>query len=78
MTEPLILVIDQGTHATRALVFDEDGRVRAEAFCEIALRGSGTALVEQDATEIVASVRAVVQKVLADATVQRLGWAGRA
>lgn len=70
-------MIDQGTHATRALVFDEDGRVRAEAFCEIALRGSGTALVEQDATEIVASVRAVVQKVLADATVQRLG-VGRA
>lgn len=77
MTAPLTLVIDQGTHATRALAFDEDGKVRASAFCEVGLRGHGTAEVEQDADEIVASLHAVLQKVVADSTVRRLG-VGRA
>ncbi len=72
---PLTLVIDQGTHATRAFAFDEDGRVRASAFREVALRGSGSAQVEQDAEEIAASVDEVVQAVLADTTVRRLGVA---
>lgn len=73
MPQPLTLVIDQGTHATRALAFDENGRVRASAVRKIKLKGHGTAQVEQDGREIIASLHEVVQAVLADETVRSLG-----
>lgn len=75
MPQPLTLVIDQGTHATRALAFDENGALRASALQPIGLRGHGTSHVEQDGAEIIASLHQVVETVLADGTVRRLGLA---
>ncbi|UCG14033.1 MAG: hypothetical protein JSU72_06060 [Deltaproteobacteria bacterium] len=69
----LTLVIDQGTLNTKALALDEQGNVRASAACSIALNRRGSALVEQEPDEILASVQEVVSRVLADATVRRLG-----
>ncbi len=72
---PLTLIIDQGTHATRALAFDADGQVRAAAHCPITLRRLNADRVEQDAAEIAASLRQVVSEILADDVVRPTGIA---
>lgn len=69
--EQLILVIDQGTHATRAVVFDSNGALAASSNAAVDLVGHGTDTVEQDSAQIVASVRSVVQDVLSHPTVAR-------
>lgn len=53
---PLYLAIDQGTHASRALVFDAVGRTVARASRDVALARPQPDRAEQDADEIVASV----------------------
>ncbi len=68
----LILVIDQGTHATRALVIDEEGRIRTSSFCGVSLQRLGPDRVEQDAEEIAASVAYVVKDVLASEKIRGL------
>ncbi len=73
MQKPLTLVIDQGTHATRALVLDENGNVRFSSFCKIALKPCGSDRIEQDANEILSSVDAVVQAALSDPEVRKAG-----
>jgi glycerol kinase len=60
-----ILAIDQGTHATRAIVFDGQGRVVASAQQAVALHRHSRSEVEQDAMEILASMRTVITEVLA-------------
>ncbi|MCU7804869.1 MAG: hypothetical protein KZQ96_16900 [Candidatus Thiodiazotropha sp. (ex Lucinoma borealis)] len=60
------LAIDQGTHASRAILFDEYGDVLSGAVCDISLQRIDAQRVEQDATEILASVRQVVAEVVAD------------
>jgi len=75
MTDPLTLVIDQGTRSTRALAFDAQGRVRASASRPVSLQGYGSDRVEQDAAEIMASVHQVVDQVLAEPDVRRRGVA---
>lgn len=72
MSESQTLVIDQGTFATRALILDAAGNVRASAFCEIGLRRLGPDLVEQDADEIIASLHRVIKAVLNDANIRHL------
>lgn len=72
---PLTLVIDQGTHATRALAFDEHGRIQASAYCPIALHGAGSDHVEQDAAEIVASMWQVLHELLDHPEVKKRGIA---
>jgi glycerol kinase len=52
----LVLAIDQGTHASRALVVDETGRVVARGVREIALAHPQPDRAEQDGEEIVASI----------------------
>lgn len=69
------LIIDQGTHATRAFAFDEDGRIRASAYAPLALNRLSADKIEQDAAEIINSVHQVVQNVLANETVRRQGVA---
>lgn len=71
--QPLTLVIDQGTLSTRALALNENGKVLASASCDVSLRSRGSESVEQDANEIIASVREVVQTVLGSSRVRRLG-----
>jgi glycerol kinase len=65
--DALFLAIDQGTHASRALIFDGRGRLVAEGVQEIALHRHGPDVVEQDPEELVASVFAAVERALADA-----------
>lgn len=65
MPGPLTLAIDQGTHASRALVFDASGEVIAQAQCPVTLQRQGADRVEQDASEILASVNGVTEEVLA-------------
>jgi glycerol kinase len=62
----LVLAIDQGTHSTRAIVFDAQGRGVAQARRPVALNAIRHDTVEQDADEIRRSLHAVVNQVLAD------------
>jgi glycerol kinase len=75
MTDPLTLVIDQGTFSTRALAFDTGGQVQAAAFRKVSLQGYGSDQVEQDAEEIAVSVDQVVAEVLDHPIVRQLGVA---
>ncbi len=74
-SDHLTLVIDQGTHATRAMAIDTDGKVRCSAFCKVALKRRSPDFAEQDAWEILSSARYVVKQLLADKTVKKLGIA---
>jgi glycerol kinase len=60
----LILVIDQGTHATRALALDMQGRACAAAYRTVTLKRRTSAVVEQDPLEILASAQAVIRQIL--------------
>ncbi|MBW6496478.1 MAG: hypothetical protein K0B16_18370 [Burkholderiaceae bacterium] len=55
-SDPLILAIDQGTHASRAVVLDRRGCVISSAAQEIALTRPQQDWAEQDGDEMVASV----------------------
>ena len=50
------LAIDQGTHASRAIVFDERGVVAASAHRDVSLRRLQPGWVEQDPDEILTSI----------------------
>jgi glycerol kinase len=76
----LTLAIDQGTHATRALVFDGRGRMLVHKRRAVSLQARSRAEVEQSPSEILDSLHAVVADILhhpgIDAT--RIGSAGLA
>jgi len=59
----LFLAIDQGGHASRAIVFNHKGEVVAEAFQNIAVTHPESNRVEHDATELIASIRTVITDV---------------
>jgi glycerol kinase len=61
---PYTLAIDQGTHASRALLFDARGHVVASRLLPVALSRPGPGRAEQDAGEILDSVRRAVAAVL--------------
>ena len=60
------LVIDQGTHASRAAIFDSTGQSHGIWLQEVALSRIDRRRVEQDAGEILASVQTVIQQAAAD------------
>lgn len=64
-----LLALDQGTTSSRAIIFDEQGRVHATAQRETKIRTPHSGWVEQDADEIWSSQIAVVQQALASAHV---------
>ncbi|RTZ58961.1 MAG: glycerol kinase [Gammaproteobacteria bacterium] len=66
MTADPYLAIDQGTHASRAIVFDGSGNIVSLAQREVALRRIKTGRVEQDPDQILASVRECLLSVLAN------------
>lgn len=68
---PLYLAIDQGGHASRAIVFDSQAGAQAMAEAPVATLRSGDDRVEQDADAVAASVREVAERVLAKLG----GWA---
>ncbi len=68
-------MIDQGTLSTRALALDENGKILISASYNLTLQRHGSTLVEQDASEIIASVHEVVRTLLGNSRVRRLGVA---
>ena len=62
---PLLLAIDQGTHASRALVFDARGGIVAHGEQDIGLARPQADWAEHDAEEVVASVHAAVARAVA-------------
>ena len=61
MPKPFTLIIDQGTHATRAFAFDQHGRIHASSYAPVALNRLSADRIEQDAAEIINSMHQVVQ-----------------
>jgi len=55
-SDPIYLAIDQGTHASRAVVLDHRGRVLASGAQEIGLTRPQTDWAEQDGDEMLASI----------------------
>ena len=62
------LAIDQGTHASRACLFDKMGKLVCTHTKNITLNRVSSSHVEQDANEIVDSVKQVVAKLLDEVT----------
>lgn len=63
---PFTLAIDQGTHATRALLFDRQGSIVDRAERSIQVNRLDDSRVEQDADEILQSVRDVLASLAKD------------
>ncbi len=63
---PLYLAVDQGGHASRALVFDAAGSVVARGVTSVRVRRSHPDRVEQDPEELVDSVRDGIRHALAE------------
>ena len=61
---PLYLCIDQGGHASRALVFDGRGALQASSLREVGVRTPTPDRVEQDPEELVASLRAAIEEAM--------------
>ncbi|GMQ83549.1 MAG: glycerol kinase GlpK [Gammaproteobacteria bacterium] len=59
-----VLAIDQGTHASRALLLDQDGVVVARSLQPVTLVRPRPTWVEQDAEQLVTSVQTAIQDVL--------------
>jgi len=80
MTAEHILVIDQGTHSTRAIVFDARGQLLASARRPVSLDARSHTEIEQSADEILDSMHGVIDAVLADPAVdiKRIHAAGLA
>ncbi|WP_265571643.1 FGGY family carbohydrate kinase [Sphingomicrobium nitratireducens] len=65
--DPLILVLDEGTSSTRALLFDANGEVCGVAQRELASRHPQPGWVEQDAAALWETTRAVAADMIAKA-----------
>lgn len=63
-SDPLYLCLDQGGHASRALVFNHWGVLQASALREVAVCEPRPDWVEQDPEELVASLQAVITKAI--------------
>jgi len=62
-----LLALDQGTTSSRAIIFDEQGKIYATAQHETQIRTPHSGWVEQDAQEIWSTQIAVVQQAIASA-----------
>ncbi len=63
---PLYLALDQGGHASRALVFDARGVLLAKGLREVAVHHPQPYWVEQDPEELLTSIRAALCDALSD------------
>jgi len=64
ISKPLVLAMDQGTHASRALVFDRQGRTISSGVSNITISYPQADWAEQDGDEIVNSVRLAATQAL--------------
>jgi glycerol kinase len=80
VTEALTLALDQGTHSTRAALYDGQGRMVALARRPVSLQVRSRAEVEQSPVEIRDSLHAVMDEILRQSGVAgaRIGAAGLA
>lgn len=62
--DPLVLAIDQGTHASRALVFDRRGQALSSGTAPVSITIPQTDWAEQDGDEVVASVFIATEQAL--------------
>lgn len=62
--EGCVLALDQGGHASRAIVFDGKGAELAKGMCEVAERRPREDRVEQDPEEVVASIHSAIAAAL--------------
>ena len=69
--DPLYLAIDQGTHASRAVVIDARGHALASGACEIGITRPQPDWVEQDGDEMVESIVAAANDALASLGARR-------
>jgi glycerol kinase len=69
MSKELILAIDQGTHSTRAIVFDRRGKLLAKAQQAVDLQVHSHTEIEQDPQQLLDSMQQVLQDVLGDPAV---------
>lgn len=63
-TKSLYLAIDQGGHASRAVVFASEGLPVAEAYCDIETQHPEADRVEYEAEAMLASVKSVIKDVM--------------
>lgn len=70
MSEQYILAIDQGTTSSRAILFDQEGRIVSSAQQEIPQYYPEPGWVEQDASEIWLSVLGVIASALSKAGIK--------
>src|SRR6185312_2199138 len=66
MARSCVLALDQGGHASRALLFDAEGKVLAHAERRIATHRSGTARVEHTAAAVLRSLREAAEAAIED------------
>jgi glycerol kinase len=59
-----ILALDQGTHSSRAILFDLHGQIVAKAWQSIGLQQHSRTEIEQSPVEILQSMQTVVQRIL--------------
>jgi len=76
MTQNLILAIDQGTTSTRALIFDEYGKIIAKSQKELTLTTPQSGWVEQDANQIWNDVQDVCHDVLKQVSIDNIAGIG--
>ena len=67
MSEKFILVIDEGTTGTRALVVDQDSQIKAQAYTEFTQYHPAPDRVEHDAEEIWDATLLMINKALSEA-----------
>ncbi len=73
-----VLALDQGSHASRACLFDAHGTLRATASVDVATRHSDNGHIEQDPAELLASLLTATRQCLAAAPALRVEAAGLA
>ena len=67
MSEKFILVIDEGTTGTRALIVDRNSEIKAQAYTEFQQHHPASDRVEHDAEEIWQATQIMMRKALAEA-----------
>ena len=67
MTEQYILVIDEGTTGTRALIVDRNSEIKAQVYTEFTQHHPAPDRVEHDAEEIWEATQAMVKQALTEA-----------
>lgn len=67
----LYLCIDQGGHASRAIVFNNEGEIVASAYCDVPTQHPAENFVEQDAGELIDSIKSSIRQVLQELTLEQ-------